>query len=40
MTISNTAYVLTSLAWALYGLIAGLGVGSVARIVWTEFKRK
>jgi hypothetical protein len=31
---TNVDYIVTSLTWAVYGLVMGFGIGSVARLMW------
>lgn len=38
MTDAN--YVLVSFAWAVYGLVAGFGLGTFARVLWADLMRK
>jgi len=31
---TNVDYIVTSLTWAMYGLVVGFGIGSLALIIW------
>lgn len=31
---TNLSYIVTSLTWAMYGLVLGFGIGSLARLLW------
>jgi hypothetical protein len=31
---TNISYIVTSLTWAMYGLVLGFGAGSLARLMW------
>lgn len=37
---TDVSYICVSLMWALYGLVAGFGIGMTARVLWAEIKRK
>lgn len=37
---TDSSYVYASLVWAVYGLVAGFGLGTVTRLMWMTFSRK
>lgn len=33
---TNISYIVTSLTWAVYGLVLGFGIGTLARLMWNR----
>ncbi len=31
---TNLDYIVTSLTWAVYGLVLGFSIGSIAQLIW------
>jgi hypothetical protein len=37
---TDGSYIYASLLWAVYGLVVGFGLGTVARLMWMTLSRK